>query len=114
MGIDNGQGAFYSSGYNVNNLSSGYHWITSVVKNEVTNFYVDGKYVGISVTYFGDYIRWVGNWHRDQNRYVGEIDEVRFWDKSLTDKEILVNTYTELTGKETNLWGLWKMNEGSF
>jgi hypothetical protein len=43
----------------------------------------------------------------------GSIDEVRIWNKALTQKFIQDNRDKELTGTETGLVAYWKFNEGS-
>ncbi len=42
----------------------------------------------------------------------GDIDEVRIWDRKLTDTEILENVFTTLTGNEEGLVGYFRMDEG--
>lgn len=42
----------------------------------------------------------------------GQLDEVRFWNKTLTQEEIQANIYNEIEPQE-GLVGYWKFNEGS-
>lgn len=44
--------------------------------------------------------------------YKGYIDEVRIWQKTLPESDILVNTFLFISGTETNLSGYYRMNEG--
>jgi hypothetical protein len=43
----------------------------------------------------------------------GDIDEVRIWDRALSQAEILANKDLELTGLESDLVGYFQLNEGS-
>jgi len=47
------------------------------------------------------------------NEFVGTIDEVRFWNKSLTSTEINQNMSTEFCSPDSNLVAYYKFNEGS-
>jgi hypothetical protein len=44
--------------------------------------------------------------------FKGQIDDVRFWDKTLTDAEIMQDYSRVLVGNEANLKGYWTFDEG--
>lgn len=44
--------------------------------------------------------------------FKGNIDEVRIWQKTLTQNEIIFNMYNPVIGNEDSLLGLWHFNEG--
>ena len=44
------------------------------------------------------------------NDFIGKIDEVRIWDKELTEDEIRANMYKELAGTESNLVAYYDFN----
>jgi hypothetical protein len=45
--------------------------------------------------------------------FEGIIDEVKIWDRALSQQEIQANMYNNLTGSEPGLIGYWNFNEGS-
>ncbi|MCK6600910.1 MAG: T9SS type A sorting domain-containing protein [Bacteroidetes bacterium] len=45
------------------------------------------------------------------NTFGGKLDEVRFWNRTLTDSEILDNFQRTLSGSESGLVGYWSMDE---
>jgi len=45
--------------------------------------------------------------------FEGIIDEIRIWNRVLTQEEIQANMYGHLTGSEEGLVGYWPFNEGS-
>ncbi len=47
------------------------------------------------------------------NYYVGQIDEVRFWQEARTTCQLINNANKYLAGTETNLAFYWKLNESS-
>lgn len=46
-------------------------------------------------------------------RFKGSMDEVRLWNKALTEAEVRGNMCTSLTGNESGLIGYWNFNETS-
>ena len=49
---------------------------------------------------------WAGGGH-----FGGELDELRFWNKVLTQSEIRQNMCKKLTGTETGLIGYWRFDD---
>ncbi|SDJ89531.1 Por secretion system C-terminal sorting domain-containing protein [Catalinimonas alkaloidigena] len=47
-----------------------------------------------------------------QNHFEGYLDEVRLWNRALTDAEITRDYSRYITGKEKNLLAYWRFNEG--
>ncbi len=46
------------------------------------------------------------------NAFIGSIDEVRFWNKTLTPTEITQNMFAEFCSPDSNLVAYYKLNEG--
>ena len=46
------------------------------------------------------------------NTFIGNLHDLRIWNKHLSLEEAYVNRYTQLVGNESNLIGYWPMNEG--
>ncbi len=53
----------------------------------------------------------IGKLQTDINYFNGLLDEIRIWDKPLTQSEINGSLTAELSGNETNLVSYWKFNE---
>ncbi len=51
--------------------------------------------------------------HGNTEYLLGEQDDVRIYNRTLTQEEIRENMYNKLTGNEPNLVGYWNFNEGS-
>lgn len=101
-----------------------YHITAVITDNDHMEIYLDGKNVG------GDY---AGNSSlpMDSNlaggfatcgyfisndveyHFKGSIDEVRLWDKALTEKEVKESMCNKLKGDEKGLVGYWNFNETS-
>ncbi len=54
-----------------------------------------------------------GNDSLSATPFVGNLDEIRIWNKALTSSEINDNLLNTLVGNEENLIGYWDMNEGN-
>ena len=54
-----------------------------------------------------------GNNSSGDTPFLGNLDEIRIWNKALTSSEINENLLHTLIGNETNLVGYWNMNEGN-
>jgi photosystem II stability/assembly factor-like uncharacterized protein len=48
----------------------------------------------------------------DEDFFDGKLDEIRFWSRARSQKEIRANMYRHLTGAEEDLVGYWPLNEG--
>jgi hypothetical protein len=80
-------GGFISSGYNVSNLSTGWHHIVAVGKFNSTHFYIDGQYVGTALSKSDSDIRSIGNYWGGGQQF-GTVDEVKVYDTALDADEI--------------------------
>jgi photosystem II stability/assembly factor-like uncharacterized protein len=49
----------------------------------------------------------------DCDFFDGKLDDIRFWNKAKSQKEIRTNMYRQLRGSEEGLVGYWPFNEGS-
>ena len=55
-----------------------------------------------------------GHYNNYVNRqWDGQVDEVRIWNICRTESEIMMDMQNPLTGSETGLVGLWRMQEGT-
>lgn len=72
---DNTTNQFKDSGYDINVLSNGFHYITAVQNGTDIKFYIDGVYVGFVSFTTTRAINTLGNFTNDQP--FGTIDEVR-------------------------------------
>ena len=74
LGIYNS--SFFSSGYDIDNLSAGWHYITTVASSGTTKFYIDGSTLaGTSNSVVTEEISRFGN--HDSGQQWGSFDEVR-------------------------------------
>jgi len=139
FGIQESGGDFYESGADTDATPHVGVWrhIALVVSSSTGNtLYIDGStpadldywtFAGTAATklFFDDVAAgttriFIGNGEIDSgyNYYVydtfyGGIDEVRVWNRPLSQSEIINNMYRELSGSESGLVGYWKFNEGS-
>ncbi len=82
--------------------------------------YVDGIEVGSttgpgtgSITPSANCI--IGHWQTSNNsnkNFFGSVDEIRVWNKALTQSEIRATMCKKLVGNEPNLVGYWRIDEG--
>ncbi|MBI3583168.1 MAG: DUF2341 domain-containing protein [Nitrospinae bacterium] len=84
-------GGFYSSGYNVASLTTGWHHLAAVGMNNQTKFYIDGTLVGTSGYQSKISIRRVGNGYDASatfKRPFGKVDDVVIYKRALSTTEI--------------------------
>jgi Concanavalin A-like lectin/glucanases superfamily/Carboxypeptidase regulatory-like domain/FlgD Ig-like domain len=80
----------------INGVEAGSSYFSGSIVTSSCNFYIGG------------------HWNNYVNRqWNGMIDEVRVWDICRTESEISENMENPLTGAETGLVGLWRMQEGA-
>ncbi len=80
-------GGFQSSGFNVNQLSAGWHHIAAVGSGGGTGFYVDGVFVGRSASQATDNIVAIGNYQGGGQQF-GQFDEMSIWNTTLSQNTI--------------------------
>ncbi|HLP22276.1 MAG TPA: LamG-like jellyroll fold domain-containing protein, partial [Chitinophagales bacterium] len=95
------QGGFFTSGFNTNTLSAGWHHIAAVGSGGGTSFYVDGVYVGRAATQCTDNIVAIGN-YQGANQQMGVIDEVSIWNTTLTQNAISNYMTQDITASHPN------------
>ncbi|NEP86225.1 MAG: LamG domain-containing protein [Okeania sp. SIO2C2] len=123
---------FYDSGYNLEELSVGWHHLTAVGKESTTKFYINGKEVAdvqqaileaetdedtrkqleqesFKIT---GYFSTIGNSISGSQQF-GKISEYRIWNIALSDAEIAINSKTRLTGNEPGLVAYYPLNEAT-
>ena len=69
---------------------------------EVGGFYENKTYIGAM-----GYEKYV------QQAVIGELDEIRIWNRSMTQVEVLDSMYAELDGQERGLQGYWQFDVGT-
>ncbi|NES64417.1 MAG: hypothetical protein F6K24_03665, partial [Okeania sp. SIO2D1] len=118
-------GQFYDSGYNIEQLSPGWHHLTAVGKGTTTIFYIDGQKVADVLEAvvaaetnadrkeqlqkenfkFTSSISTIGNF--------GKISSLRIWKIALSEEEIAINSKIRLTGNEPGLAAYYPLNEAT-
>ncbi|MGE0077819.1 MAG: LamG-like jellyroll fold domain-containing protein [Bacteroidales bacterium] len=111
--------AFYNDDINTDNTYTDLNWhhwaVTYDASTNLKRIYCDGIIAG-SGTINNDFLNtesddfWIGRGY-DGNYADGQIDEVRVWDKSLTQDEIRAQ-YGPLEGNEEGLLAYWRFDEG--
>lgn len=94
-----------------------WQYITGVISGNNISVYLNGVLVG-SGTFSGTrqnggdmHIARLGT--GSSYDFIGEMDEVRIWNRALTQNEIRDSMCKKLKGTETGLAGCWRMDEGS-
>jgi len=81
-------------------------YINGILQTETPCSGTHGASTG-TILYMGDNPTWGGR------NFQGTIDEIRIWDTSRTETEIVDNYTGELTGTEDRLVAYWNFNEGT-
>lgn len=132
----NKQAVIFYSGFNMNELSNGWHHLAAVGQGSNTLFYIDGVLKGNLRATLEETLKI--NWliHEDNDLYKKEVEklknqklktnapihfighgfgklaEVRIWGLALSEEEIAVNSKSLLTGNEPGLLAYFPFNEG--
>ncbi len=77
LGVFDSSTGFYSSGFNVTSLSSGWHHLTASATGSTTTFYIDGVSVGSSLFKSNTNISYLGNCGVCSGQRWGLADEMR-------------------------------------
>ncbi|MDT9179729.1 MAG: LamG domain-containing protein [Limnospira sp. PMC 1291.21] len=133
---------FFDCGFNLDQLSLGWHHLTAVAKGDTTLFYIDGQRVGDtkakaladaeeSLTKSPNdsaaqqkleaikkaIIKVVGAVHTIGNSTAGQpfgkLSEVRIWGDAISEEEIAINSKTLLSGNEPGLLAYYPMSEAT-
>jgi hypothetical protein len=99
---------FVSAVYTPNGFSRGKVFVDGI---EQTGYFLPGSVPLPAIGTTPDYPFKIGA-ANSAAFFEGLIDEVRIWDKALTQEEILLNMYYQLSGSEENLIGYWQFNKG--
>ena len=98
-------------------LGQWHHIAASFSDNNYNRVYIDGVLVVESTTFHGsacDGTRPVRIASREDGQFLNAfVDEVRVWNKALTQTEIRQNMCKKLTGTETNLIAYYRVDEGA-
>lgn len=115
-----------SQKYMASNVHTKGSWVHLAVSfnNSTTKFYLNGDLVseatgGDSPAIYSGNLISIGqefDGSKTSDFLKGAIDEVRFWDKTLTQSEIKANMHKKLTGEEADLFAYYDFdqNEGQF
>ncbi len=101
--------SFYSSGFNVNTLTAGWHHIAVTSNGSRTKFYVDGDLVGTIPNVQGNPVNYIGNCP-SCNQHTGLTDEYRIWNYERSSEQLKANMHRSLIGNETGLLAYWNFN----
>ncbi|MDB5284561.1 MAG: laminin proteinputative carbohydrate-binding protein, partial [Bacteroidota bacterium] len=102
-------GGFYSSGFNLTSLSSGWHHMAAVGTGGTTTFYIDGVKVGTSAGQTTEPIVAIGN-YQGGGQAAGQMDEVRIWNTALSQNTISNNMTQAVSPSSANLVAYYKMD----
>jgi len=108
LGVWNG--GFFSSGFDVDGLTPGWHFITAVGTGSQTEFFVDGVSVGTSTTKLTSGINYFGN-YVGGGQYWGNADEFRIWNYARTTTQTQNSMNSRLQGNESGLLGYWNFDD---
>lgn len=117
-----GYGAGSDTEWNVSSdatiLTDSCYHLSAVRQGSLFSIYVNGEPAGSGTWTIGsvnnDSPLGTGWFPRTAGRFFpGSIDEVRVWNDARTADEILSVLFVELAGNESNLVGLWQMDETS-
>ena len=115
--------AFISSGFNMTQLTSGWHHLAAVGTGGFTYFYIDGVYVGVSPIQCTDPLVAVGNYQNNNTggtgggQQCGQFDEVKIYNTALSQNAIS-NTMTQAASSATdpnwsNLLAYYKLDNNA-
>ena len=90
--------------------------VAVVVNGSVISFYINGVLVGTATGSFpalSSTVLTLGSFSDNQYLFNGSMDEVRLWNVSKTQQEILASMYTPLSGTESSLVAYFNFNQGT-
>ncbi|MCK4312581.1 MAG: hypothetical protein KAW88_07585 [Candidatus Cloacimonetes bacterium] len=118
LGLSGSQYAIYGrcGSHYYGTVTSGLHHLAWSVSGSDYVLYEDGVQIGTGSTCSAgvdaDHLM-IGSGYGGNEYFDGRIDEVRIWNRGLSQGEIQDNMNQPLTGSETGLVGYWQFNEGS-
>ncbi len=109
-------GQFYPSGFDLEQLPSGWHHLAVVGQGEgdkaSTTFYIDGKEVGkVEKAKTSSDIYAIGNYQGGKQPF-GKLAEVRIWQLALKPEEVEIHSKILLSGNEPGLLAYFPGNDG--
>ena len=105
-----GSGGFSACGYDLSTLSTGWHHLTAVGKDDKTAFYINGQNVGTSNFQAKVDIACLGNDPANKDSW-GIFDELRVWNRVRSEAEIQDTMHARLEGNEPGLEAYWRFDE---
>ena len=90
--------------------------VAVVVNGSAISFFINGVLVGTSTGSFpplSSTVLTLGSFSDNQYLFNGIMDEVRLWNVSKTQQDLLASMYTPLTGSESNLVAYFNFNQGT-
>jgi len=79
---------FFSTGFNVNTLTEGWHHVASVRNGAQTSFFIDGNLVGTVNAVVSNPVNRIGG-HSATDQRIGWFDEASIWQRALTSAELV-------------------------
>lgn len=79
---------FFSTGFNVNTLTAGWHHVASVRNGAQTSFFIDGNLVGTVNAVVSNPVNRIGG-HSATDQRIGWFDEASIWKRALTSSELV-------------------------
>jgi concanavalin A-like lectin/glucanase superfamily protein len=113
--FDNGEGVFITDTTPVS--LNEWHHVALVISATYIRLYLDGDLTEELIHNNGPAVKGyshvaIGRHRYYQNPFGGLMDEVRIWDRALTEVEMQNYMYAELTGNENGLVAYWNFNDG--
>ena len=105
---------FKSSGYDTDNLSAGWHYITAIGSGTTTNFYIDSSFVGTANDIITSDVTEIGNATAGSQQW-GKADHIIIYNYARTPKQIVedMNAGHPAVGSPVGSQvGYWKFDEG--
>lgn len=84
----NSGGGFYSTGFKIDVLSTGWHHMAAVGSGTTTAFYIDGASVGSSSAKSTTEVYGFGAHYSGVQRFTDAIDDIRIYDRALSTSEV--------------------------
>lgn len=92
--------------------------VSIVYDEDALTVYINGELIERKalekpIYYVGGHVLRLGQWASGGRAWNGQLDEVRFWDKPLSQTEIQSNMNCQLTGSENGLVAYYRFNQGT-
>ncbi len=103
--------------YNWTPTLNEWYYLSVTYDGNVSNMYINGNFISSKnlpkPSFTLNTVLRIGKRHHFGIFFKGQIDEVRIWNRALTQTEIRNNMNKQLTGNEPGLVAYYRMNEGA-